>query len=491
MKDGAPTLAIWARKRFLVFAFGNPTIQSPISTFGHSFLVATDRSDGSLELDAVVLEFTAEGLIDSALAIKSLSTGALGKFHLRWFVDKQLEYDLKDRDLWLYPVRASVRTPADLKARLETELNSLQVYRFAMQNCSDRVFELFCDRRTSRSGTRLLSIPQEELREIVAAGWTLPPVQFKSLSSKCVEPLHIEGDPARERRVRRIRLALRNAARSENPNEVDRLRNQALDEAKQALIGPNRPMAPAELVQGPPGSTTVQVDQDPVLMRRGPDVRFAWRTDGQGNMGWKAGFRAGSFDFINSDPDHFQASALEILSAEAGAWDRHPALRRLTLLHLDTLELETETAEGQVRWIDVGWNRIDGPKEGSRKSPSEAGILFGTGFSWGWGTDLTGRASLGPVAGVGASWKAPGADDQARFEACLGLRGQVQLNPGRTPRIKISAEWRGLEKNSPYRSRVETVFVPWEFRRGSLFFGYTETDHRWKEWSTGLALPLR
>ena len=61
----------------------------------------------------------------------------------------------------------------------------------------------------------------------------------------------------------------------------------------------------------------------------------------------------------------------------------------------------------------------------------------------------------------------------------------------RLVRIKISAEWRGLEKNSPYRSRVETVFVPWEFRRGSLFFGYTETDHRWKEWSTGLALPLR
>jgi hypothetical protein len=376
-------------------------------------------------------------------------------------------------------------------AGLETELISLQVYRFAMQNCADRVFEMFCDRRTSRAGTRLLSIPQEELREIVAAGWTLPPVQFKSLSSKCVEPLHVEGGPALEWRIRQIRLDLRNAARSENPHEVDRLRNRALNVAKQALLVPDEPLAPADLVQGLRSSTTVQVDKDPVLMRRGPDVRFAGMTDGQGSMGWRAGIRAGSFDFINSDPNHFQASALEVLSAEAGAWGQRPALRRLTLLHLDTLELETETAEGQVRWIDVGWNRIDGPKVGSRTSPSEAGISFGTGFSWGWLTGLTGRASLGPLAGVGASWNAPGADDQARFEANLGLRGQVQLNPGRTPRVKISAEWRGLAKNSPYRSRVETVFVPWEFQRGSLFCGYTETDHRWKEWFAGLSLPLR
>lgn len=491
LKDGLPTAAIWARKRFLLFCFGNPAIQSPISTFGHSFLVATDRSDGGLELDAVVLEFTAEGVIDSHLALKSLTTGAMGKFHLRWFVDKQMEYDLKDRDLWLYPVRPSVRTPADLRATLERELNRPQVYRFAAQNCADRIFELFTRGGTSKSGTRLLAIPQEELREIVAAGWTLPPVLIKSLSSLCGEPLRLKGGLVLEGCVRKIRLLLRNAARAENPQEVERLRNLALAEAKRALSDPDGPVAHPDPAGGLWEAPALKSEQDPVFMRRGPDARFAGVSDSRGALGWKVGFRVGSFDFINGDPAPFQSSSLEILSAEASAWDHRPALRRLTLLRLDTLELETETAEGQVRFLEVGWNRIDGQSSAFGRGPSEAGLRFGAGFCWGWGSGVSARASLGPVAGVGASWNAPGSRDQARFTANLGLRGQVQVNSGRTPRIRLTVEWRGLEINAPYRSRVETVLVPWEFKWGSFYCGYTDTDHRWKEWSGGLVLPLR
>jgi len=487
----SPTLVDWTKKRYLAFAFANPAIQSPISTFGHNFLVATNHQDGKLELDAIALEFTADGAIDTLLAIKALTISIDGQFHLRWFLDKQLEYDLKDRDIWLYPVKEASRTPAQLDAYLKTHLEAKADYRFTTQNCADRIFEILSDRLITNRGTRLLAIPLEELREIVDSGWTLPPVRVPSSSSRCEEAEPIREGLENPAAIRKIRILLQKAAHSMNPREVEALRDEALNIAKLELFRSrvDAPIVPRAQEKVAPHVRSRSLD--PVYLHRGPDIRFEAMTNAAIPNGFTLGMRIGSFDFVNTDLGAFDASALEFLSAEATTWEGHAALKRLTLLRLDTLEVPTDTSAGQVRWIDVGWHRPEGVKTKSGRPPGEAGLSYGSGTSWGWGETHKFRVSLLPMGGIGASWNTEDKGSRTELAANLGLRGQLQVNTGAVPRGKVSVEWRALELNSPYRIRYEAVLVPWEFKGRALSVKYTTTDHRQEEWAAGIAIRLR
>ena len=491
MRGEAPRLADWAEKRYLAYIFIDPVIQSPVSTFGHSAIVATDHNDGTLELDAILLEFTAAENINFNIAMDSLSKGAAGRFELKWYADKQAEYSLNDRDLWVYPVRASVRTPGDLAIPLESVLHNKYLYRFAEQNCTDRIFQLFTEKHVSQGGTRSLAVPLEQLREIVESGWTLPPARIYSLSSKYSKSRKEAAHNRKYESIAEIHRLIGLASHSQNPSMVDVYRNEALLVAKKALQERDETWDQAmgsqarEVLPEPS-----PIPGDPVHLHRGPDLRAAAVQGPGGAKGWILGMRYGSFDFINSDRDHFQSSELEILSAEASIRAREIAFRKISLFHLNSLEVATEESDGQVRYLDLGWERYEGLRSKSGKAPSEAGIGYGLGSSMGWNDAWGLRASLSPVLGMGSSWNSPGSDRGGVFAANLGLRGQVQLNPGLVPRFEVLAEWRGLELNSPYRSRVTSTLVPWADGRGALYLGCTVTDRNYLEWSVGFALPF-
>lgn len=477
-----PGLPEWTRKRYLALAFADPALQSPISTFGHTSLVATDRNDGTLELDAILLEFTAEGELDLPMASRALTTGAEGRFQLRWFLDKQTEYDLKDRDLWIFPIRSAVRTPGDLGEVLKSVLPFPQKYRFASQNCADRIFELLTEGRISSEGTRPLAIPLDELREITSAGWTLPPVRIQSLSSQCTDSMNRDSADTMLNRIQEIRLLIRKSMHSYIPQEVESLRNICFITAQQDLLLKD-PTAALQATATAPATC-------PVDLQRGPDFRMAASTGTEG-AGWSLSARAGSFDFITADPGHCAGSALEVLSAQASSAGGRVALDRLTLVHLDTQESRTPASEGQVRWLDLSWTRYSRLPVLTGAPPREAMLSYGAGGSWSLDDGARVRCGLLPVAGLGTSWNARGTGQGSAFSAYLGVRGQLQLDSGRLPRCRVYGEWRCLETMTPFRSRYGAVVVPWAGPWGALSLGYQATGNRSKEWTAGIALPLR
>jgi hypothetical protein len=486
-----PTLDTWKRKKHLAFVFIDPALQSPISTFGHNALVATDRTDGTLELDAVLLEFAAEGAINTRLAVKALTTGTTGRFTLQWFNNKQVEYNLRDRNLWIYPIPASVRAPFDFAAPLQIALVNPTTYRFARQNCADRIFELFSEKRISNRGTRYLAVPLDELREIVDAGWTLPPGECLSLASRCSRPLPGPEDTQLGALLLAMRRNLIQAAHSSEPNEVAAFRNAALVMAQQALTRRLASLPAEDSAEATPRGDGPGTGRNPVQLQRGPDLRFAFLNRSHAPMALTASWRAGAFDFIQSENEQFKSSALEVLSCKGLITENYASLQQLTLIRLDSLEAPTATDGGQVRWLEIGWNRFDAQQSRAGRIPGEAGVAFGSGFFWAFAQDMKVVGSLLPFGTLGLSWNA---NQQARGNspsASLGLRGQLQINPGQTPRCKLSAEWRAIEWNAAYQSRFGILVVPWHLPGGTFSIEYSRTNGRFDELSVGFAIPLR
>jgi hypothetical protein len=137
MFDGSTRLSV-------VFASQNN--HQPESAFGHVFLVF--HKDDSPEPDAVAVEFVGHVASFTDMVL-SVSNEVSGRYKLAEFSQKKLEYDLEDRDLFVFELNVSAEELLLLKQDITYELTYSYPYSFTKRNCGFYLNQLLTKRKIS------------------------------------------------------------------------------------------------------------------------------------------------------------------------------------------------------------------------------------------------------------------------------------------------------------------------------------------------------
>ena len=475
-----PTLKNWNQKEYIAIVFSSPSIKSPVSTFGHISIVATNSPIGDLEPDAVVLEFTATEEMSPSNIAKGLFSNIRGSFGLRWFVEKQIEYDQKDRDIWSYTVNSLIQTPHGLLEDLGSIIDKPMEYNIVDKNCSERLYQLMTTRNIVDSRFNRISVPLDDLKDLASAGWFVNRHKILSTASKA------DVFDFQSKKLQQVRLGLHSALLSDNPIVVEAKRNEALFLAQQILQ------------ENPSGFTTARPSTekpagDPTYFKRGPSILIGGGVGDPGRTNRSEAlrfeFKVGAFDFLNADQYSFGSSELSFLSVGSTYTEGRLQLDKLTIFKLDATEVSTLSKPGLTRWLYLGWeNLLPFAPRGS--SPSEGLISFGGGRTIALDDSGTLQASLRAIAAVGYSKGSQILKPTASFTVFGGGILDIKVNSGAFPRFRYSLEWRPLERNSIYRTRQEFNIVPTEINKVSIFVNYKIYDNKYKEFEFGFSVPL-
>lgn len=119
--------------------FASQNLQSPISSFGHTFLIF--HNGVVPEASSITVEFTGDAP-DLSSSAAALFTSIPGKYSLGYFADKRRQYDGENRSLWVYLLNLDeiqvLRLQGYVKKTARTEFK----YDFSRKNCAFYIAQL-------------------------------------------------------------------------------------------------------------------------------------------------------------------------------------------------------------------------------------------------------------------------------------------------------------------------------------------------------------
>ena len=153
---GAISSSDCAKFSKLSVAFADDSSRSPASMFGHTFLVL--HNEARPEQDSMVVEFVGDTSGSDIAAMRALFWSIPGKFIIRRFAYKLLEYGREGRDVRVWRVG---EVPANCEETLQSFMRDDLEYSFLRKNCSWHTERLASALRNSNSEFRpnLISIP--------------------------------------------------------------------------------------------------------------------------------------------------------------------------------------------------------------------------------------------------------------------------------------------------------------------------------------------
>ncbi len=163
--------------------FATHDLSSPVSLFGHSFLVL--HQEPIPEPQALVMEFG--GMTRSGLDhLRALVSEIEGGFTLSFFSYKEREYFTEGRSLWVYPLLLDDAGLAKLKQRVRASIGQRARYTFPRWNCSHYILDLVASAADiGRTGPEVpFVVPADTLRSLHARGLLGPPVFRASPGSR-------------------------------------------------------------------------------------------------------------------------------------------------------------------------------------------------------------------------------------------------------------------------------------------------------------------
>ncbi len=163
--------------------FATHDLSSPVSLFGHSFLVL--HREATPEPQALVMEFG--GMTRSGLDhLRALVSEIEGGFTLSYFSYKEREYFTEGRSLWIYPLRLDDTGLAALKQQVRASIGKRARYTFPRWNCSHYILDLVASAAgIDRTGPEVpFVVPADTLRILHARSLLGPPVFRASPGSR-------------------------------------------------------------------------------------------------------------------------------------------------------------------------------------------------------------------------------------------------------------------------------------------------------------------
>lgn len=135
--------------QYASLAFAAEDFKSPVSSFGHIFIVFHNQSPEP-EASSVVLEFVGDMREDNLL-LKSLLYTIPGKYKFSTFFHKKREYELENRNLFIAPLNLSANELKRLKKLSINYSNKDFKYNFLIKNCSKYIHQLILESLSSTS----------------------------------------------------------------------------------------------------------------------------------------------------------------------------------------------------------------------------------------------------------------------------------------------------------------------------------------------------
>jgi len=467
-------LDIAKSKKRISVVFASPIIHSPISSFGHLFLVFHDIPIP--EEQAIVLDFTADSEVDLAIAVRSLTSGTPGRFRLRWFHQKRLEYDSEGRDLWVHEVDP-IRLNQGLVERLLDSASARNRkpsldYRFLNGNCSARILELLLEIDSPRQTyAPRVAAPLDDLQYLFRAGWIRSGNRTPSLISRAADS---------EEPIRSLLQRLVVSGKSPDPDLVHGSRDEILGGLRDLRQLRALPHARPDFDRATP----------PLNMTWGEDFRVGYA--GQWNASHSSGggitfeYRRGALDWVRADTSLFSGSELRYLSASAQISPAGIGITHLGLVRLDSFEPSTFLQNGLTRFVDFGF-QSDVVQFSDIRLSENLLLQLGSGKTWQVLSSPKMLYGVTPflAAGVGVR---PGEGIEGKGD--LGIRQTLSLNTGRLPRLRLLWDWRPYRWNGYWNSLFEASLVPFERYGVASVFNLTSLDGRNFRAELQVSLPV-
>ncbi len=315
--------------------FASPDEVSPLSYFGHTFLVF--HHEEFPEIDAPLVEFMGQTAELDHWALQALFGSIPGRYQLQRFLYKAREYDFENRDLWIYTLKISEAERQEIVKRLRERLPQVHPYQFTGQNCGAYIEELL----------PFVDEPQPF--------YTLP---IRTLQNPKVQS-RIESA--------RVQLSQRSQGRL-SQDKADLLRYQfarEADRSKRQEIFQNLKNLPAPQPQ-------VRTD-DPATFsgRRRLGLQFF---SGEASHITLSPYAQ---DFFTPAHEVVPGSVLRILETAVRIDRNAAALDRLEIFHLEAMSASDDWTDGMVRHLEFGWQ-----KQLEIQEQPGWRLRWGNGYAW-------------------------------------------------------------------------------------------------------------
>ncbi len=448
---GGIALAEASNKKHVSIVFAGQNLRSPISIFGHTFLVFHDSKEPGI--DSPVIEYLAQtpsGIVDTLAA----TFGTIpGEFRLSRLAYKLREYDLEDRDLWIYTLDPAKVDPTEIVDRFRKSLAAPPRYNFFGANCGFHVMRLVvANSKENFPSLSLYTIPLETLRDLRRAGWILG-TQHLPASLELAEAAMARASRQEREEVHSV---LKGASSSKPNPALGLVLNYQIPREGSAELRANL----AQEKKGSPDSDIKLPAVDPSLRSRSAYLQVGWQPPAHY---FYLTVRLAAHDFYSVDDGLLAFSRLELLKVQIATDAQHVAPGEINLFKMESLIPSGYLRRGFVRYLDLSyynWRMLHGRLD-------ELPLRFGIG----WSVAL-GRLQLAAMPYVGVRLY-----DfyNVRFAGVLAARLYARFQLARWCRILATYQF---EPFSPigFRHLLNFEAVPFERQRWGLFTGFSVTE---------------
>ena len=172
-------------KKRLSIVFASQNLKSPVSMFGHTFLVAHNHMPP--EPDAITIEFLGKTSGGFGQYFNALVSHIDGEFRLSKFIIKNREYDFEDRNLWVYELDLPENERNQIFDFVSLAVKNKNFpYTFLNKNCSFYIFNTVI-KNSNFEQQSIYTLPKYTIREIKNSGYiNNPPVLIETDQSKLI-----------------------------------------------------------------------------------------------------------------------------------------------------------------------------------------------------------------------------------------------------------------------------------------------------------------
>lgn len=371
---------LYSKKR-LSIVFASQNLKSPVSMFGHTFLVA--HNEMPPEPDAVTIEFLGKTSGSFGQYFNALISHIDGEFRLGKFIIKNREYDFEDRNLWVYELNIPENEKMQVFSLISSVIKNQDFpYTFLNKNCSFYIFNSVI-KNSSFKQRSIYTLPKYTIRELKKLGYiNKPPVVIETDQSKLINFLKsrdtyertkinqiIEGyyysltdETWGTRRGLDLALTYKipREPRSEKRTQYFNIKKQLMD-----IVPRDQALNEENLKRN-----------DPIEVYGDANIRLGYEVKSQ------AAILEGKFaqrDFYTSRNDGLSNSYLEIMKGKLSFnKDENIKLQQLTVFKLESLIPSGDYNESFNRLIDLSFYKHLYEEE---KVANEAVLRYGQGLS--------------------------------------------------------------------------------------------------------------
>lgn len=441
--------ASFFNKKYLSIVFAGHNIKTPISMFGHTYLIS--HNEINPEPDAIVVEYLGDIESTPLWMINSMFYSIKGRYRLSYFMFKQREYELEDRDLWLYLLNKDALDLDRSKTKLLEGLNKPPRYNFFIKNCSYYIFDLLVAKKnilpfytvpietvielknkklilSTKYRPSSLRVSEDAAKNVTAKEKTDVKTVLRGWDSKTVNSKNDNGFKKLMGSTLNYKIF-----REENPD----IKNHLANEKKNY---PN--LADEEMNKKDPTNNSkisylqVETAFKPIILT----------------------YRPLYSDFFSSSTDDFKYSTLELAKISTAFIDKSIKVNELSIFKLESFISAGFLTNSFVRYLDFSyynWSIFHDAKD-------DLAIRFGMGYAY----DLFTNTQLTLLPYLGLSFY----DISNKYNTTATMAARVFLQSIFENNMKLKLMYQyDLKKHLGFKNLVQFSFVPYQNDTFSIF----------------------